>query len=93
MIIGRGVDIMPTLLPRHIANSLRALGLLSYGDLERSASTVLTKFIFQIEDRVITLTRDALCNFELRHVVNIFWGFAKLNFRPKDLDLTATLFY
>jgi hypothetical protein len=91
MIIGRGVDIMPTLLPRHIANSLRALGLLSYGDLERSASTVLTKFIFQIEDRVITLTRDALCNFELRHVVNIFWGFAKLNFRPKDIFISGLM--
>ena len=91
MILGRGVDIMPTLLPRHIANSLWALGLLSYGDFERSASTVLTKFIFQIEDRVITLTKNALCNFELRHIVNIFWGFAKLNFRPKGYLISGLM--
>jgi hypothetical protein len=87
----RGVDIMPTLLPRHIANSLWALGLLSYGNFERSASTVLEKFIVQIEDRLITLTKNALCIFELRHVVNIFWGFAKLNFRPKGICISGLM--
>ena len=88
MIIRRGVDIVLTLQAHACSNCVWGLATIS---CKASSFQESTEFLRLIEDRVITLLAQNPDSFQIKHVKNMLWGMARLQYKPTRKLVSALL--